>query len=66
MTGSRPAPTVLSVEIEQPVTGAPAPWVWACGICGEDGRHVTSHAAAFDAIEHLNDVHARTLVGDGR
>lgn len=55
-------PKVLDITVPK---GA-VQYQWRCGICGDRRWEPSYLAAALDAIDHLNDAHARTLVGDGR
>lgn len=41
-------------------------WMWRCHLCTSRGGSGQLGTAAMDAIDHLNDHHAATLIGDGR
>lgn len=39
---------------------------WRCGLCGTTRWETSYLSAHLDAVEHLNEAHACTLIGDGR
>lgn len=66
MTGAA-APVVAAPKvIDIVVPKGAVQYQWHCGMCGSRRWAESYLSAALDAIDHLNDAHARTLIGDGR